>query len=411
MVAIFFLMPHRPPHRFALQSIGRKEDRVFAKRTNWNLEANRLSQALARHREEGKRLLDLTVSNPTACGFHLDSEAILHALQHPAALTYHPDPRGLESARQAVAAYYAERGVDVPVKSILLTTGTSEAYSFILRLLCEPSDEILVPEPSYPLLGFLADIEDVTLVPYPLVYDDGWRMDFRAFEKVITPRTRAAVVIHPNNPTGHYSKPEDALRLAQLCAERGMAIISDEVFLDFALEGAPPPSFALRQESLTFTLSGLSKIAGLPQMKAAWMVVSGPESAKREALDRLEVIADTFLSMNAPIQLAIPALLDLRQGFQGQLLTRVRRNLAELDRQLAGQAFCRRLRIEGGWYAVLRVESDRTDEDIAIELLREKDVYIHPGHFYDFPAEGYLVVSLICPEAEFAEGIRRLLSL
>jgi alanine-synthesizing transaminase len=384
---------------------------VFAKRTNWNLEANRLSQALACHREEGKRLLDLTVSNPTACGFHYSSETILHALQHPAALTYHPDPRGLESARQAVAAYYAERGIEVPINSIFLTTGTSEAYSFILRLLCDPGDEVLVPEPSYPLLGFLAGIEDVTLVPYPLVYDDGWRMHFRALEQAITPRSRASVVIHPNNPTGHYCRAEDGRRLAELCAGRGMAIISDEVFLDFALDGAPPASFASRQESLTFTLSGLSKIAGLPQMKAAWMVVSGPETAKRQALDRLEVIADTFLSMNAPIQLAIPALLDLRREFQSQLLARVRRNLEELDRQIAGQAFCQRLRIEGGWYAVLRVESDRTDEDLTIELLNSKDVYVHPGHFYDFPAEGYLVVSLICPEGEFAEGIRRLLSL
>jgi alanine-synthesizing transaminase len=383
---------------------------VFAKRTNWNLEANPLSQTLARHREEGKPLLDLTVSNPTACGFHYNSELVLHALQHPAALTYQPDPRGLESARQAVTAYYAERAVDVPRNSILLTTGTSEAYSFILRLLCDPADEILVPEPSYPLLSFLADVEDVKLVPYPLIYDKCWRMDFRALEQAITPRTRAAVVIHPNNPTGHYCRPEDAQFLAHLCAERGMAIISDEVFLDFALEGAPPASFASRQESLTFTLSGLSKIAGLPQMKAAWMVVTGPEPAKRDALDRLEVIADTFLSMNAPIQLAIPALLDLRREFQRQLLARVRRNLAELDRQLAGQSFCGRLRVEGGWYAVLRVESDRTDEDFAIELLDAKDVYIHPGHFYDFPAEGYLVVSLICPEPDFAEGIRRLLS-
>lgn len=383
---------------------------MFAKRTGWNLEANPLSEALARHREAGKPLLDLTVSNPTTCGFRYEDEAILRALQNPAGLGYQPDPLGLTSARRAVAAYYAERGVETPIENILLTTGTSEAYSFILRLLCEPGDEVLVPEPSYPLLGFLADIEDVTLVPYPLVYEDGWRMDFSALELAITPRTRAAVVIHPNNPTGHYCGAEDAERLERVCAEHGMATVADEVFLDFALDGAPAASFAGRQEALTFTLSGLSKIAGLPQMKAGWMVVSGPEPVKSQALERLEVIADTFLSMNAPVQLALPALLGLRRGFQGQLLARVRRNLAELDRQLSGQAFCRRRRVEGGWYAVLRVESDRTDEDLAIELLREKGAYIHPGHFYDFPAEGYLVASLICREAEFAEGIRRLLS-
>jgi alanine-synthesizing transaminase len=396
--------------RITIYRFGKKGN-VFARRTNWNLEANRLSEALTRHHREGKRLFDLTVSNPTACGFDYDNAAVLRALQDRAALGYEPDPRGLESARQAVANYYSERGIDVQADAIILTTGTSEAYSFILRLLCDPGDEVLVPEPSYPLLGFLADIEDVTLVPYPLVYDDGWQMDFPALEQAITPRTRAAVVIHPNNPTGHYCRPEDARRLGELCAPRGLAVLADEVFLDFALEGTPRESFASRREALTFTLSGLSKIAGLPQMKAAWMVVSGPELAKRQALDRLEVIADTFLSMNAPVQLAIPEFLELRAGFQQQLLARVRRNLEELDRQLAGQAFCRRLRVEGGWYAVLRVESDRTDEELTIELLREKDVYVHPGHFYDFPAEGYLVVSLICPEEEFAEGIRRLLSL
>jgi aspartate/methionine/tyrosine aminotransferase len=396
----------------ALQSGPKGEDEsVFAKRTGWNLEANPLSEALDRHRGAGKPLLDLTVSNPTACGFDYDKGAILQALQNPAALTYEPDPRGLASARRAVAAYYAERGIEVPIENLILTTGTSEAYSFVLRLLCDPGDQVLVPEPSYPLLGFLADIEDATLVPYPLLYGDGWRTDFPALERVVTPRTRAAVVIHPNNPTGHYCRSEDARQLARLCAEHGMAILADEVFLDFSLSAERPASFAATGDALTFTLSGLSKIAGLPQMKVGWMAVSGPEPAKGQALDRLEVIADTFLSMNAPIQLALPALLDRRGEFQRQLLGRVRRNLAELDRQLAGQAFCRRLRIEGGWYAVLRVESDLTDEDLAIELLRERDVYIHPGHFYDFPAEGYLVVSLICPEADFAEGIRRLLSL
>ena len=278
-------MPDGRPGGHALQSIGLERGNVFAKRTEWNLEANRLSEALARHRAAGKPLLDLTVSNPTACGFEYDKDEILRALQNPAALTYQPDPRGLESARRAVAAYYGERDVDVPAEAVILTTGTSEAYSFVLRLLCDPGDEVLVPEPSYPLLGFLADIEDVTLVPYPLVYNDGWRMDFPALEQAITPRTRAAVVVHPNNPTGHYCRPEDARRLAELCAGRGMAVLSDEVFLDFALDGPRPGSFASNREALTFTLSGLSKIAGLPQMKAAWMVVSGPELASRVGVD------------------------------------------------------------------------------------------------------------------------------
>lgn len=382
---------------------------MFAKRTGWNLEPNPLSQVLARVRSDGKKVLDLTVSNPTACGFDYDSEAILKSLGNPEALRYEPDPRGIESARNAVAAYYAEHGVHVPVESMILTTGTSEAYRFAIRLLCEPGDEVLVPEPSYPLLGFLAGIEDATLVPYPLVYQGVWRIDFSAIERALTTRARALVVVHPNNPTGNYCRPEDAQRLSRLCAERGMAIVADEVFLDFALNGPVPASFAGHEQALTFTLSGLSKIAGLPQMKTGWMVVNGPERIRREALERLEVIADTFLSMNTPIQLALPALLDLRNGFQRQLLSRVRRNLAELDRQLAGQKSWRRLPVEGGWYVVLGSEGNRTDEELAIELLIGKGVYLHPGHFYDFAEEGYLVASLIGPEAEFSDGIRRLL--
>jgi aspartate/methionine/tyrosine aminotransferase len=383
---------------------------MFSKRTDWNLEPNRLSEALARHRASGRPLLDLTVSNPTSCGFAYDEAAILCSLANRESLVYQPDPRGLLTARTAVAAYYAERGVSVPRDSILLTTGTSEAYSFILRLLCDPDDEILVPEPSYPLLGFLAGIVDVELVPYPLVYEDGWRMDFAALESAVSTRSRAVVVIHPNNPTGHYVADCDAERLDALCAERDLAILADEVFLDFSLDAAPHTSFASREDALTFTLSGLSKPAGLPQMKASWMVVTGPEPAKRRALDRLEVIADTFLSMNAPVQLALPTLLSLRPEFERQLLARVRANLAELDRQLGAQSRCRRLKIEGGWYAILRVADSPSDEDLALRLLREKGVYVHPGHFYDFSAEGHLIISLIGREAEFAESVRLLLS-
>lgn len=383
---------------------------VFSKRTGWNLEPSRLSEELARHRAAGKPLVDLTVSNPTACGFDYDGDAILGALSTPAALLYEPEPRGLSSARSAVAAYYAERGAAVPAESVVLTTGTSEAYAHVLRLLCDPGDQVLVPAPSYPLLGFLGDLGDVSLASYPLVHEDGWRMDFPALERAITPRARAIVVVHPNNPTGHYCRPEDVRRLAKLCAERGLAIVADEVFLDFALEAARGESFAACRDALTFTLSGISKIAGLPQMKAAWMVVSGPEPARSQALDRLEVIADTFLSVGAPAQEALPAFLRLHEGFQGQVRARTRANLAELDRQLARRASCARLRVEGGWYAVLRADSSRPDEDRAIEWLRERNVYIHPGHLFDFPGNGYFAISLLAREHEFAEGVSRLLS-
>lgn len=382
---------------------------MFANRTNWNLAPNRLSEALAKHRGEGKPLLDLTVSNPTECGFVYDQAAILDALHQPAALKYEPVPRGLASARQAVAEYYAEHGARVGVEDIFLTTSTSEAYSFAFRLLCNPGDEILIPAPSYPLLDFLADLQDVKLVRYPLLYDHGWQIDFHALEQAITPRTRAVIVVHPNNPTGHFAKRAEIEQLNAVCAAHELAIIADEVFLDFSLGADRPASFAANAETLTLTTSGLSKICGLPQMKAAWLVVGGAATWKEEALARLEVIADTFLSMNAPVQLAMPSLLRLRRNFHEQLLTRVRRNLAELDSQLARQRVCSRLEVEGGWYVVLRVPAMRSDEDLALSLLSQKNVYVHPGHFYDFPSDGHLVLSLISPETDLREAVSRIL--
>ena len=296
---------------------------MFARRTNWNLEANRLSAALEAHRAAGKPLIDLTISNPTECGFEYDEKAILTALQNRGALKYEPNPRGLEIARSAVAQYYVERGAIVSVNDIFLTTSTSEAYSFVFRMLCNPDDELLIPEPSYPLFDFLADIQDVRLVRYPLIYDHGWQIDFHALEQAITPRTRGVIVVHPNNPTGHFCKPDEMRSVNEICAAREIAIIADEVFLDFALKDRHPATFAARSGALTFTMSGLSKICGLPQMKTAWLVVDGPETRKAEALARLEVIADTYLSMNAPIQLALPALLAQRHAFQKQVLARV----------------------------------------------------------------------------------------
>src|SRR6266853_3663456 len=343
--------------------------RMFAKRTNWNLAPNRLSEALAVYRAAGKPLLDLTVSNPTECGFEYDGSEILKALSNPAALSYEPNPKGLESARHAVAGYYAEREDEVSLEDIFLTTSTSEAYSYAFRMLCNPGDELLIPSPSYPLFDFLADIQDVKLVRYPLLYDHGWQIDFHALEQAITPRTRGVIVVHPNNPTGHFTRQTEIAKLNSICSTRDLAIIADEVFLDFALDGSRVASFAANRGAPTFTLSGLSKISGLPQMKAAWLVVSGPQEWKSEALARLEVIADTYLSANAPVQLAIPRFLEERHGFQKQVMSRVRRNLAELDRQLAGQKAVSRLKVEGGWCAVLRVPATRSDEDLAINLL------------------------------------------
>ena len=384
---------------------------MFAERTNWDLAANRLSEALARDRASGKRLLDLTASNPTECGFAYDREVILAALQNPSALRYEPNPKGLESARLAVTKYYSALGVNVSIDDMLLTTSTSEAYSFVFRLLCNPGDELLIPAPSYPLFAFLADIQDAKLVRYPLIYDHGWQIDLHHLQQAISSRTRGIIVVNPNNPTGHFVKRDELAKLNEICAAREMALVADEVFLDFGLSAETQPSFASNAGALTFTLSGLSKIAGLPQMKMAWVIASGPAELKRRALERLEVIADTYLSPSAPVQLAMPAFLEQRSEFQKHVMARVRGNLAELDQQLREQKVCSRLEVEGGWYVVMRVPVTRGDEELALSLLETKGVYVHPGHFFDFPSDGYLVLSLITAPEDFADGARRILEM
>jgi len=388
----------------------------FARRTCWNLATNRYSEALEAHRRAGRELLDLAASNPTNIGLHYREGELLRALTNREALRYDPQPKGLLAAREAIAAYYAEHAAKISPDDLILTTSTSEAYSFLFRLLCDPGDAVLVPTPSYPLFDFLADIQDVKLFPYELVYDHGWQIEvmslFNAVDRAQAAgaRCRAVLAVNPNNPTGSYLKPREQELLNNVCAENEMAIIADEVFLDYSLAARSPLTFASNDDTLTFTLSGLSKIAGLPQMKVAWIAASGPPALKQDALARLDVIADTYLSMNAPLQLALPAMLDERETIQPQLLERVRTNLAELDSQLSGQKLCQRLEVEGGWYAILRVPARGSDEDLAIALLEQENVLIQPGHFYDFAADGHLVVSLITPNLEFSDGIKRLLA-
>jgi alanine-synthesizing transaminase len=388
-----------------------KPRQMFSNRTNWKLTRNRLTEALEEARSSGARVLDLTISNPTRAGLHYDEPQILQSLASPRSMAYDPQPKGLPSARAAVAAYYTTQHAipNLDPEHLILTTSTSEGYSFVFRLLCNPGDELLVPKPSYPLFEFLADLQDVKLVPYPLIYDHGWQMDFSSLQRAVSKRTRGVVVVHPNNPTGSYVHPEERESLNRFCREHELALIADEVFLDYPHDAEKRQSFTANQDVLTFTLSGVSKISALPQMKVAWIAASGPAPQVEAAQTRLEIIADTYLSMNAPIQWATPALLELRKGIQKQLLDRVWSNLTELDRQLAAQKTCQRLSVEGGWYAVLRVPVTRTDEELAIDLLGRKSVLLHPGHFYDFPSDGYLVLSLITPKAEFAEAILRIL--
>lgn len=384
---------------------------MFSSRTDWLLAPNRLTRQLDERRRQGLPVLDFTESNPTRCGFAPERE-ILQSLQDPQSLVYEPDPRGPLRARQAVCEYYAGRGVSVTPEQVFLTTSTSEAYTFAFRLLTDPGDSVIAPQPSYPLFDFLAGINDLEVVSYSLQYNSEWRMGLDDVRDCWVPRAKAMIVVHPNNPTGSYVKPCELEHAIQYCRQNEGALIADEVFADFALEasGDLVPSHAAVSEVLTFTLSGLSKISALPQMKLGWMVVTGPEKELKTALERLEVIADTYLSVSAPIAHALPALLESRKTVQPGIIERLKSNLFWLDQQTARCREVARLKVEGGWYAVLKVPETVSDEDWAVELLTVEGVLVHPGHFYDFPDDGHLVLSLLTEESVFREGTSRILA-
>jgi alanine-synthesizing transaminase len=384
---------------------------MFSSRTDWLLAPNRLTRQLEERRRRGLPVLDLTESNPTRCGFAADPE-ILQSLLDPQSLIYEPDPRGLLCARQAVCEYYAARGVSVAPEQVFLTTSTSEAYTHVFRLLADPGDQVLVPQPSYPLFDFLAGINDLEVVSYPLRYDQKWRLDLDAVRDGWGRGARAMMLVHPNNPTGSFVQSSELAFLADCCRQGHGALIADEVFADYALEPGEDRvlSHAAVSDVLTFTLSGLSKISALPQMKLGWVVVSGPGKELKTALERLEVIADTYLSVSAPIAHALPDLLELRKKVQPKIVNRLSSNLSWLE-QATGS--CREVtlrRTEGGWYTILKVPETVSDEDWAVELLAREGVLIHPGHFYDFPGDGYLVVSLLTEELVFREGMGRILA-
>ncbi|MBB6146698.1 aspartate/methionine/tyrosine aminotransferase [Silvibacterium bohemicum] len=384
----------------------------MSSRTAWDVAETDLTRAIRERRTAGLTLIDLTASNPTQCGFLYDEAAILSALSDRQALQYDPDPRGMESARAAVAGYYSDHRIAIDPERIFLTTSTSEAYSYLFRLLADPGDEVLIAQPSYPLFDFLAQLEDVRLVPYALFYDHGWHLDIESLRQRIGPKTRAIALVHPNNPTGHFTRPSEREALEELCVEHGLALIVDEVFLDYALTGQAAPSFATGEHpALTFVLSGLSKIAALPQMKAAWIAAFGPEPELADALARLEIIADTFLAMNAPIQCALPAWLRGRREIQQQIRSRLAGNLAILDTALASQNMVTRLDVEAGWYAILRVPALAPDEELAIRLVREHGVSVHPGSSFGFADSGWLVLSLLVPPADFLAGVQSILDI
>ncbi|MGH9847002.1 MAG: pyridoxal phosphate-dependent aminotransferase [Blastocatellia bacterium] len=384
---------------------------MFSSRINWNLESNRLFQLLARKRREGARILDLTESNPTRAGFEYASEAILAALANPAALIYEPAPRGHIQTREAVSAYYRERGFAVNPDRIHLTASTSEGYSFLFKLLADQGDSVLVSQPSYPLFEFLAALEGVELRPYQLDYDHprGWRLDFDSVRQAITETTRALILVNPNNPTGSFVKRDEVQRLNELCLRHNLALIVDEVFGDyvFANNSHFATSLVENDAVLTFVMSGLSKVLALPQMKLGWIVTTGPADLRDQAIERLDFIADTYLSVGAPVQHAAPHWLKMRSQIQGQILERTRRNL-KLLAERTDNSPCRLLTAEGGWYATIEVPRYHSEEDWMLTLLEEDDVLVHPGYFFDFPREAFLVLSLLVEEPVFREATDRL---
>jgi aspartate/methionine/tyrosine aminotransferase len=390
----------------------------FSKRTDWELEESQLSLALRKRMSEGLPLADLTASNPTRCGFNYSLD-LLAPLGDAAAFDYDPNPLGSMRAREAVCQYYADHGAAIRPEQVLLTTSTSEAYGYLFKLLCDPGDAVLVPQPGYPLFDYLAGAESVALITAPFLYDHGWQLDLEGVRRQIKSNVRAVVLVHPNNPTGHYTKVEEAEGLAAICREYNLALIVDEVFLDYWLlrEGEQGitgrSSIATRNLDIpVFVVSGVSKVCGLPQMKVGWLAAIGP--GWEAAMARLEILADTYLSMNAPVQRALPVWLAGREGLQDQIRKRVRRNLEELDRVLSsslnrrpGGALANRLEIEGGWYAVIRIAAIQPDELTAQEVLKQ-GVWVHPGYFFGMGESGWLVVSLLTDGFIFADGIAKL---
>jgi aspartate/methionine/tyrosine aminotransferase len=384
---------------------------MFSSRFHWDPSPNRLTRLLGEKRRAGAEVLDLTESNPTQAGLSYPAE-IVEALADPRALRYDPQPAGSLAAREAVCRYYAEAGHTVEPDRVLLTASTSEAYAYLFKLLADPGDEVLAPRPSYPLFEFLATMESLRVVSYPLIYHGGWPIDCEALAAAVTPRTRAIVLVNPNNPTGSFLKRDELRFLADLCQSRGLALISDEVFADYGFteDAQRVRTLADSTEALAFSMSGLSKIAGLPQMKLGWIVISGPAAARAEAKDKLEWIADTYLSVSTPVQQAAPRLLELGKGIQAQIAARVRANLAWFEAAIAAESPCRILAVEGGWYATLQVPRIRREEEWALELLAEDNVLVQPGFFYDFESEAFLVLSLLTEPETFQEGCRRLLA-
>jgi aspartate/methionine/tyrosine aminotransferase len=383
---------------------------MFANRTNWELIPNEMTQLREALIRQGIKIIDLTESNPTRCGFSYLGQDLLKPFVDSRNVQYQPSAYGLLEARQAVCRYYLRYGLPVDPKRVILTASTSEAYSFLFRLLANPAETVLFPCPSYPLFEFLVDLNDVHSGTYPLVYDDGWRVDLVAFESVIMENPKAVVLVNPNNPTGSFIKPAEMETIGALCRSQSVPIISDEVFLDYRhQDSASAVSLLQTEQCLSFTLGGLSKTLGLPQMKLSWMIVNGPDDLVNEALARLEVIADAYLSVNTPVQNALPYWLEKHVSIQAEIKNRLQQNRTFLHKAVSERKDVRCLKSEGGWYAMLRLYGSWEEEPLVLTLLHEDHICVHPGYFYDYLDQTCLVISLLLPVPEFQEGIFRLL--
>jgi len=386
---------------------------MFSERATWDIRPNRLNRLLEKKKVRGEIIFDLTESNPTRAGFQYEDEKILSALAQPNAMLYEPDPRGLARAREVVRDYYQTLGKKVDTQDLFLTAGTSEAYSILFKLMGNSGDEILIPRPGYPLLSFLAVFEDLRPVVYPLKYDavGGWSIDLEVLSALITPLTRAIVVVSPNNPSGSYLKKQELSELDGICRKHDLALIVDEVFSDFQAARRPEQvrTAAGGSGALTFVLNGLSKMAGLPQMKLGWIVVGGSHDSAASAKARLEIMLDFYLTVSTPVQHAAEKLMQQCKAIQPQIISRLEENSRFLNERLAQTGNCNVLPREGGWYAVLEISDAVSDEGRVLQLLKEDNTLVHPGYFYEFSREGFVVVSLLTPVESFQAGILRLI--
>lgn len=389
---------------------------MFSNRFDWDAPPNALGVLLAQKKAAGRPIHDLTLSNPTRAGFGYDAETVLTALSRPASLIYTPEAQGAAAARQAIAGYYADIGAGIDPGRIFLTAGTSEAYALLFKLLGNPGDEVLIPRPGYPLLSYLTRLEGLAPIAYPLQYDDenGWCFNLEILSALITDKTRAVVIVSPNNPTGSYIKEDELMSLDALCGRHEIALVIDEVFSDYIAADAPGAAVktaAGRTRSLCFVLNGFSKMLALPQMKLGWIIVNGDAEAVRSGGRGLEALIDFYLTVSAPVQHAAGDLLRTRRPIQEQILSRIDRNQRLLEGMVASAPGFRILRREGGWYAIVDIADALGDEERAVQLLNTADTLVHPGYFYDFGREGFVVVSLLPPEDVFAAGVRSLVGL